>query len=260
MVLNRLRALLKQKATTYGLWVTMESPTLTEIAGALGMDWVCVDMEHGHLDFREVMEHVRAVRGSETTVLVRVPEIQGEKVKRVLDIGAHGVLLPLVRSRADVERGMRLARYPPEGERGVGGERAVKWGLGFQEYLDHANEETLIIPLIETVDAAENIDDVLSVPGIEAIFFGPSDLSTDYGYLGQWEGPGVAQKILDIRNKADAMGIGSGIMTTSVEDGLMRRDQGFAMVGLGSDSGLLIRSINQAFEKLRGHTVTHLWF
>jgi 2-keto-3-deoxy-L-rhamnonate aldolase RhmA len=260
MALNRLRDRLHRNDTSYGLWITMESPTLTEIAGTLGVDWVCVDMEHGHLDFREVMEHVRAVRGSETTVLVRVPEIQRDCIKRVLDIGAHGVLLPLVRTRADVERGMNYGRYPPQGERGVGGERAVKWGLGFREYLEHANDETLIIPLIETVESVDNIDTVLTVPGLEAIFFGPSDLSTGYGYLGEWEGPGVAEKILAIQRQAAAMGIGAGVMATTLDDGVRRRDQGFSMIGLGSDAGLLIRSINQAFERLRGHTVTHLWF
>jgi 2-keto-3-deoxy-L-rhamnonate aldolase RhmA len=260
MVVNKLRERLRRQETSYGLWVTLESPTITEIAGALGVDWVCVDTEHGHLDYREVMEHVRAVRGSETSVLVRVPDVRRDALKRVLDIGAHGVLLPLVRTREDVELGMHFGRYPPRGDRGVGGERAVQWGLGFQEYLDHANEETLIIPLIETVEAVQNIDAILAVPGLEAIFFGPSDLSTRYGYLGQWEGPGVADKILEVKDKAARLGIGAGVMATSLDDGLLRRDQGFRLIGLGSDAGLLIRAINQAFEKLRGHTVTHLWF
>ena len=260
MSVNKLRARLRRQATSYGVWVTLESPTVTEIAAALGIDWVCVDMEHGHLGFREAIEHVRAVRGSETSVLVRVPEVQRDYVKRALDIGAHGVILPLVRTGADAERGMQFGRYPPRGDRGVGGERAVQWGLGFQEYLDHANEETLIIPLIETVEAVENIDDILAVPGLEAIFFGPSDLSTRYGYLGQWEGPGVAGKILEVKAKAAQRGISAGVMATGLEDGVLRRDQGFGLIGLGSDAGLLIRSINQALEKLRGHTVTHLWF
>jgi 2-keto-3-deoxy-L-rhamnonate aldolase RhmA len=260
MAVNKLRARLRRQETSYGLWVTLESPTVTEIAAALGMDWVCVDMEHGHLGFREVMEHVRAVRGSETSVVVRVSEVTRDTVKRVLDIGAHGVILPLVRTREDAERGMQFGRYPPRGDRGVGGERAVHWGLGFQEYLDHANEETLIIPLIETVEAVENIDAILAVPGLDAIFLGPSDLSTRYGYLGQWEGPGVADKILEVKAKAAALGIGSGVMATSLEDGVLRRDQGFGLIGLGSDTGMLIRSINQALEKLRGQTVTRLWF
>ncbi len=260
MGVNKLRARLRAKEISYGLWVTLESPTVTEIAAALGIDWICVDMEHGHLGLREAAEHLRAVRGSETSVIVRLPEVTRDHVKRALDLGAHGVLLPLVRTRADVERGLGFGRYPPQGERGVGGERAVQWGLGFHEYLAQANTETLIIPIIETAEAAANIDSILAVPGLEAIFFGPSDLSTTSGYLGQWEGPGIAETILDIRGKAAQLGIGAGVMATSVEDGVRRRDQGFSLIAIGPDTGLLIRAINQALEQMRGHTVKHLWF
>lgn len=257
---NKLRERFKAKQACYGLWVTMESPTVTEIAVTLGMDWVCIDMEHGHLDYREVMEHVRTVRGSETSVIVRVPVIAQDTVKRVLDMGADGVILPLVGSRQDLETGMRFGRYPPLGVRGVGGERAVRWGLGYDEYLQAANQETLIIPLLETREAAENIDSILTVPGLEAIFFGPADLSASYGYLGNWEGPGVAEQILSIVAKASAKGIVSGVMCTSVDDGVQRREQGFCMVGLGTDAALLIRSINEAMEKFVGGTKKHLWF
>jgi len=259
MIHNPLRKKLKNRETTYGLWVTVESPNVTELAVTLGFDWVVVDMEHGHLDYREVMEHVRAVRGSETPVLVRVPEVQQSTIKRALDIGAHGVLLPLVRNRADVERGFGFGRYPMRGERGVGGERAVRWGLGFDEYLSFANEETMIIPIIETRDAAEDIDEILGVEGLEAILFGPADLSATYGHLGQWEGPGLAEKILEIRAKAAAKGIASGVMSRSLEDSLLRRDQGFNMIALGSELGLMIRAICENLEKL-GKTVTpRLW-
>ena len=260
MARNWLRERLRTGQTTYGLWVTLESPTVTEIAVALGLDWVCVDTEHSHLDYREVMEHVRAVRGSETTVLVRVPEIQQSTVKRVLDIGAHGIVLPLVRTREDVERGVSFARYPPVGVRGVGGQRAAQWGLGSAEYLHYANDEILVIPLIETPEAVRDIDSILDVPGLEAIYFGPADLSASLGYLGQWEGPGVADMILDVRARAAARGIASGIIAKSLDDGVRRRDQGFGMIGLGSDTSLLIRSIGEALEKWRGRSEPRLWF
>lgn len=249
---NHLREKLRANRPTYGLWVTLESPTISEIAAALALDWVCIDMEHGHLGFREAIEHLRALHGSEVTPLVRVPEIGQSAIKRALDIGAHGLLLPLPRGREDVAQGMRLGRYPPQGVRGVGGERAVQWGLGFEEYLACANEETLLIPIIETREAAEEIDSILDVPGLEAIFFGPADLSASYGYLGEWEGPGIAQTILDIREKAEARGIASGVMARSVEEAARRGEQGFRLVGLGSDTGLLIRALNESLGRLRG--------
>lgn len=257
---NRLRERLRKQETSCGLWVTLESPTVTEIAVTLGLDWVCIDMEHGHLGFREVMEHVRAVRGSPTTALVRVPAIDQSSIKRALDIGAQGVLLPLVRGREDLERGMSFGRYPPRGVRGVSGERAVQWGLGLREYVAIADEETLVIPIIETREAAEEIDAILDVPGLEAIFFGPADLSASYGHLGEWEGPGMAELILAIRNKAVVKGIGMGVMSRSVEDAVRRRDQGFGLVGLGADASLLIRALMEALERVRGPAAPRLWF
>src|SRR5438477_8350441 len=104
---NPLRRRLQANETSYGLWVSTESPSVTEAAVALGLDWVCVDMEHGHLDFKDAMGHIRAVRGSQTAVVVRVPEIQMSAIKRALDMGAHGVIVPYAQCLDDVERGFR---------------------------------------------------------------------------------------------------------------------------------------------------------
>ncbi len=241
---NPLRRRLRDKETAYGLWVTVESPSITECAVALGLDWVCIDMEHGHQDFSEVINHLRAVRGSETAALVRVPGIEMSAIKRALDMGAHGVIVPYAQNSDDVETSFRYGRYPPRGVRGVSGDRAVAWGLNAREYLSHADEETLIIPLIETRGAVEDIDAILETPGLEAIFFGPADMSASYGFLGEWEGPGIAGRILDVRAKAEAKGIAAGVLARSVEDSVQRRDQGFGMVGLGADMSLLIRAIS----------------
>lgn len=260
MIRNRLRQQLRDHQTTYGLWVTVESPTITEIAVALGLDWICVDMEHGHLDYREIMEHLRAARGTETSVIVRVPELQMSAVKRVLDMGAHGVILPYARSRDELATAMSFGRYPPVGIRGVGGERAYKWGLGMQEYLSYANEETLLIPLIETREAVTDIDAILDLPGIEAIFFGPADLSASYGHLGSWDEHGVADILTDIKAKAAAKGIASGILARGVADAVNRRDQGFQLVGLGADMTLLVRAIRENLAQLGRDAAPRLWF
>lgn len=257
---NPLRRKWREGKQTAGLWATMECPSITEIAVTFGLDWVCVDMEHGHLGYKEVMEHVRTARGSELAVLVRVPDVRMDSIKRALDIGAHGVLLPLIRNREQLEEGFRYGRYPLEGVRGIGGERNVKWGLGLEEYVQYANEETLIVPLIETKEAVEDIDRILQVKGLEAIFFGPADLSATYGYLGQWEGPGVADIILQVKDKARSAGIVSGVMGTSADNAKFRMEQGFGMVGLGSDAGLMIRAIRHALERAGRDAAPHLWF
>ncbi|MHB8618215.1 MAG: HpcH/HpaI aldolase family protein [Chloroflexota bacterium] len=257
---NRLRRRFREGQTAYGLWVTLESPSITEMAAEMGLDWVCIDTEHGHLDYKEVLEHTRAAASNDTAVIVRVPDIGQDLIKRVLDIGVEGVMLPLVRSAADLALGMRYAQYPPQGVRGIGGERAVRWGLRYQEYLESANTEVMVMPLIETADAVAAINEILAVPGLEAIFFGPADLSATYGYLGAWEGPGVAERILSMKDQAGRAGIATGVVSTSSEDALQRRNQGFSMVGLGSDAGLLIRQAGGLLKKLRDQAVEHDWF
>src|SRR5438552_16260088 len=106
-VKNPLRGRFQANETCYGLWIGTESPSVTEAAVALGLDWVCIDMEHGHLDFSDVMGHIRAVRGSDTAVVIRVAEIGMSPIKRALDMGAHGVIIPYAQSLEDVERGFR---------------------------------------------------------------------------------------------------------------------------------------------------------
>ncbi len=260
MPLNPLRRKLRSNQGTLGLWVTMECASITEIAVALNIDWVVVDMEHGHLDYKDAMDHIRVVRETGTSIILRVPDIREDCIKRALDMGAHGVILPLPRWAADVERGFRYGRYTPRGTRGLGGERAVKWGLGFKDYLRIANEETLIIPMIETREAAEDIDAILAIDGLEAIFLGPADMSATFGHLGEWEGGDVAQLNLNLRQKAAARGIATGVVATSLEDARRRQDQGFGMIALGSDAGLLIRSLQQALTDLGRDVKPHLWF
>ena len=257
---NTLRRKLQSDQTTLGLWATMECASITEIAVALNIDWVVVDMEHGHLDYKDAMDHIRVVRETGTSIIIRVPDIREDCIKRALDMGAHGVILPLARSATDVERGFQFGRYAPRGVRGIGGERAVKWGLGFQDYLDVANEETLIIPMIETKEAGEDIDNILEVDGLEAIFLGPADMSATYGHLEEWEGGDTAKLNLEIREKAEKKGIATGVVGTDLENTIQRQEQGFKMVALGSDGGLLIRSMRTALDALGRDSKPHLWF
>jgi 2-keto-3-deoxy-L-rhamnonate aldolase RhmA len=257
---NPLRKKLQSDQSTLGLWATMECASITEIAVAMNIDWVVVDMEHGHLDYKDAMDHIRVVRETGTSIIIRVPDIREDCIKRALDMGAHGVILPLARSAEDVERGFQFGRYAPRGIRGIGGERAVKWGLGFKDYLEVANEETMIIPMIETKEAAADIDNILEVDGLEAIFLGPADMSATYGFLGEWEGGDTAELNLEIREKAAAKGIATGVVGTSRENAKQRQEQGFKMVALGSDAGLLIRSIQETMVALGRDAKPHLWF
>src|SRR5438874_6955278 len=126
--IRKLRQKLAAKQPAYGLWVTLESASISEMAAALGLDWIVIDAEHGHLDWKEVVEHLRAAVRSETVALVRVAELNGALVKRALDLGADGVVIPWVEGAEQLRRALAFARYPPEGVRGIGAERATGWG------------------------------------------------------------------------------------------------------------------------------------
>lgn len=247
---NVFKRKLAQGLTTYGLWVTLEAPTITEIAVSLGLDWVVVDSEHGQLDFKDLLEHIRVCRNTSTTPLVRIPEIEQGTIKRVLDLGAEGILVPQVYNAREVQQAVRFAKYPPWGIRGVGGERATEWGMKLRERTRSANEETLVIPLLETVEAGEDISSILNVKGVDAIQFGPADYSSSAGFLGEWEGPGVAAKLLTLKDKIRTRGIPCGILATDVANALLRRSQGFQMIALGSDTGLLIRALRETQQAL----------
>src|SRR5205814_2657812 len=112
----------------YGLWITLESASISEMAAALGLDWIVIDAEHGHLDWKQILEHIRAAVRSDTVVLVRVAELNAGLIKRALDIGADGIVIPWVETSEQLKQAVTFATYPPQGLRGIGAERATGWG------------------------------------------------------------------------------------------------------------------------------------
>ncbi|MCA9023862.1 MAG: hypothetical protein KDA86_01490 [Planctomycetaceae bacterium] len=246
--ISRFRRKLAKGESVHGLWVTLESATITEIGVALGLDWIVIDAEHGHLDWKEINDHIRAALRSDTVVLVRLAERSTSLTKRALDIGADGVVIPWIETVEQLEQAVRDCRYPPEGRRGIGGERATAWGQCFAEHTAEANEHVLVVPLIESAAAVPNVPRMCEVDGVEVFFFGPADFSSTLGFRGQWEGPGVAEQILQLKETIREAGKACGVMTTSLENLISRRDQGFQMLGLGSDTGLLLRSLHQALQ------------
>ncbi len=241
--IQSLRRKLAADTPVFGLWVTLESPSITEMAVGLGLDWVVIDAEHGHLDWKEIVEHLRATVRSDTVALVRIAELNGGLIKRVLDLGADGIVVPWIESREQLEQAVAFARYPTEGVRGIGAERATCWGQCLVEHTEHANDHVLVIPILETVKAWQNIHEISTVEGVEIAYFGPADFSSSAGYRGSWEGPGIAEKILSMKDTLRAAGKQCGVVTTSLEDLARRQDQGFRMLALGMDTGLLLRSL-----------------
>lgn len=248
--LQKLRQKLNQNEPIYGLWVTLESASITEMAVALGLDWVVIDAEHGHLDWKDINSHIRAALRSDTVVLVRIAERSTILSKRALDIGADGIMIPWMEKVEEIEEAVRDCRYPPEGRRGIGGERATAWGQCLSEHAAEANENVLIVPLIESIAAIPNVATMCEVDGIDLFFFGPADFSSTAGFRGQWEGPGVAEQILSLKDTINAAGKHCGVVSTSNQNLTDRLDQGFRMLALGTDSGLLLRSLHQSLQEV----------
>ena len=244
--LQRLRAKLQSHTPVYGLWITLESPSICEMAVALGLDWVTIDAEHGHLDWKEIVEHVRAAVRSDTVVFVRLAENSPALIKRALDVGADGVIIPWIETAQQLEAAVAAATYPPRGIRGIGAERATCWGQCFIEHTGEADQNVMVIPIIETVRAVKNIAELARVKGVDLYFFGPADLSSTAGFPGQWEGPGVGDLIVSAKDALRAAGKHCGVITTDHANLALRRQQGFAALGVGLDAGLLLRSLHAA--------------
>jgi 2-dehydro-3-deoxyglucarate aldolase/4-hydroxy-2-oxoheptanedioate aldolase len=239
------RQKLADDVPTYGLWVTLESPSITEMAVALGLDWVVIDAEHGHLDWKEIVEHLRATVRSDTVALVGLTERDTCLSKRALDLGADGVVLPWINTAEQLEEAIRDCLYPPEGRRGIGGERATAWGQCFREHALEANENVLVVPKIESVEAIANVPEMARMDGVDFFFFGPADFSSTAGHRGLWQGPGVAEQLLAIKDTLRAAGKHVGIIATDFEDLRERREQGFRVIAVGTDVGLTLRSLHQ---------------
>lgn len=237
--IETLRRRVASGSPALGLWVTLESPSITEIAAALGLDWVVIDAEHGHLDWKEILEHLRALSRSTTVGLVRIATLDAGIVKRALDLGADGVVVPWIESAADVREAVSLATYPPQGRRGIGGERATGWGQALAEHAAEANDHVLVVPIIETATGVAAAEEIVGANDVELVFFGPADLSASYGHRGAWEGGPTAERILAVKDRARAAGKHCGIMARDADDLRHRIEQGFGMIGVASDVALL---------------------
>jgi 2-keto-3-deoxy-L-rhamnonate aldolase RhmA/quercetin dioxygenase-like cupin family protein len=246
VAIRRLRGKLAADEAVFGLWVTLESASITEMAVALGLDWVVIDAEHGHLDWKEIVEHVRAAVRSETVVMVRITELDRGLIKRALDIGADGVVVPWVETEEQLRQAVEFARYPLEGCRGIGAERATGWGECLAEHAAEANEHVLVVPIIETVRAGRDLERMCQVDGVTTFFFGPADFSASAGYRGQWEGPGVAAHLLSLKDTVRRAGKQCGVVATGTGNLGQRLAEGFRVIALGLDGGLLLRALHES--------------
>ncbi|MFN8240122.1 MAG: aldolase/citrate lyase family protein [Bacteroidales bacterium] len=200
----------KKGKTLIGTMYTIGSTQVAEILSLSGLDWVVLDMEHSTLSLEDVQKALQ-VMGDRLLKIVRVPGNDEIWIKRVLDTGCDGILVPMVKTAQEAERVVRASKYPSVGDRSVGLTRAHKFGAGFTDYISRANKDLIIMIQIEHREGVKNIDSILKVKGLDAIFIGPYDLSASMGYIGEPGHPEVRMTIDMIRKKAKQAGLPYGI-------------------------------------------------
>mgnify|MGYP000943717200 CR=1 FL=1 len=211
---NTAKAKLKAGQAIIGPIVGFTSPQLVEIAGRAGFDFVFIDCEHGAIGLDECENLVRAADLVGASTIVRVPENNPQQILRYLDLGAHGVQVPHVKSRDDALRVVDASKYAPKGSRGMGGGRAADYGLGpvtGEAYLQFANEHTWVSAMIEDREGIDNLDQILTVDGLDIIAIGPNDLAAALGHPGQMNHPDVQRTIDEIIAQAKAAGKAVGV-------------------------------------------------
>ena len=200
MLAAKIKQTFKEGKVSIGSWMSMAHVSIAEILASAGYDWVVIETEHTAIDVSEVLRLIIAIEGRGAIPLVRLAWNDPIQAKVVMDSGAAGVLVPMVNSKAEAELAVNSLKYPPLGQRGVGLARAQGYGETFDEYVRRANDDGLLIVQIEHIDAVRNVDEILSVPGIDGTFIGPYDLSLSMGLPGQLHHPDVEaakQKVLE---------------------------------------------------------------
>lgn len=244
---NELKRKLKTGENTLGVWITIESPIVSELLSGLGFDWFVFDQEHGPLDILFTQTLMQATKAP-TTPIVRVAWNDAVLIKRALDIGAYGVVVPWVNNKEDAKKAVAASRYPPQGIRGCGPRRCSMFD---SEYLKTANEEMLVIAQIETREAVKNLEEICSVEGIDVLFVGPTDLSACYGYMGRPEVPEVQKAISQVLEAAKSSELSAGIYTGGGKTLLERQKEGFQFIAVGGDLALLRRGAEEFLNPFR---------
>jgi 2-keto-3-deoxy-L-rhamnonate aldolase RhmA len=241
------RARLRAGERLCGTLLTLGSVEVAEILSGLGFDWLFLDAEHGALESRDVLQLLQAI-GGRTPCLVRIPALEEGWVKRVLDAGAEGIIVPQVETAAQAERAVRYAHFPPVGTRGLGTGRANRYGLGLSGFLADSEARVTVVIQAETRSAVEQIEDLVRVPGVDAVFVGPYDLSASLGFPGEVDHPQVREAIGRVAAACGAARLPAGVFALSPE-GLP--GSGFSLLASGVDGVLLGRAAAVVLEGMR---------
>ena len=248
---NTVKRKWQQGKASVGSWLTTGSPLAAEMMAHVGCDWLTVDMEHNAIDLAQLQSLFHAIGTTPTIPMVRVPWNDPQILKRVLDIGAYGVVVPDIKTKEEAELAVGATRYPPLGFRGIGSRRGQLYGG--PDYFDKANEEIALILMVEDISTVGRIDEIMSVKGFDAVFIGPNDLASSMGIPLGLDNPhpdhlAAVRRILEAGKRHN---IPVGIHCGTPETVNQRIEEGFLWLALSSDGDIMHRAAREAFAKLK---------
>ncbi|WP_338729127.1 aldolase/citrate lyase family protein [Haladaptatus sp. DJG-WS-42] len=212
-----LRAALRAREPVCGSWISLADPAVAEATASLDYEFLLIDTEHAPHSVETVTDLVRGVDAApgDTEPFVRAAWNDPVRIKRLLDVGVAGIMVPMLESRADAEAFVSATRYPPEGERGIAASRAAQYGLDFEEYVARANEELVTIGQIESRDGLDAVEEIVTVPGLDALFIGPADLSGALSVFGEWDSDELREAIETVLSTAHAHDVPVGTLAST---------------------------------------------
>ncbi len=248
-----LKKKLKNNKISLGCWLTISNPLIPEILAPAGFDWFCIDIEHTSIDLNELLPLIISIENQKITPLIRVGENNPNLIKRVMDIGAHGIIVPNVNSAEEAIQAVKSVKYPPSGFRGVGLYRAQGYGRNFSDYLRWLKKESIVIVQIENIKAVENIDEIFSVKGIDAFLIGPYDLSGSINKPGNFDDDKFKKMINKILKSAKKYNIPAGFHSVSSDpnEAIKSLNKGYKFLAFSLDSILLQNAAVNALEKIK---------
>ena len=248
-----LKRKLENNKLTIGSWVTIGHPVVVEVMASAGFEWLVIDMEHTSIDLETAHNLIATVQANGMKALVRVSKNEEVIIKRVLDMGADGLVVPMIKSREDALKAIDHAKYPPIGKRGVGLFRAQKYGIEFDEYKKWVEDDLVIIAQIEHYEAVDNIEEIISVGGVDGVIIGPYDLSGSLGYPGEYNRKDVKRGIDKVLRVCRENNVPSGfhVIESNPEKLKERINQGCTFLAYSLDFFFLGDSVRSGMSELK---------
>jgi 2-dehydro-3-deoxyglucarate aldolase len=236
-----------------GSWLTIPHPSVAEMLSRAGFDWLTVDLEHSAISLETAAEMIRVIDLLGIVAFVRVGSHDANVIKRVLDAGAHGVIVSTVNTVEEAKRIANAVRYPPLGTRGVGLSRAQGYSYEFEDHYRWVNEESVVLVQIEHIDGVRNMEGILAVPGVDGYFIGPYDLSASLGVPGKLEHPKMLEALAEVRRCGQASGKVAGVhvVATKPEQAVQKFREGYRLVAFGLDYLFMANLAREGIQGIR---------